>query len=178
MRTCEVIEDDVRCERKHYGKGMCQKHYYRWKRHGDALIIKRVREHRHDEKWCPQCEDWLPKDQFVKEQRALDGLRPQCKACQRKDRYGITREQWDLMLIQQGYSCAICGCDEPVGGWFVDHDHACCPGSNKSCGQCVRALLCSKCNFGIGQFDDDPDRLLAAAMYLIKHTTNTEVASE
>jgi hypothetical protein len=175
VRTCEVIEDGDRCDGKHYGRGMCQKHYYRWKRNGDALIVKRMREHRDDEKWCPQCREWLSKDQFVKEKRAVDGLRPQCRSCQRHERYGITRERWDLMLIEQKSMCAICGCDEPAAGWYVDHDHNCCIERDRTCGECVRALLCSKCNFGLGQFDDDPDRLLAAAMYLLKHTTDTEV---
>jgi hypothetical protein len=47
----------------------------------------------------------------------------------------------------------------------VDHDHACCPGA-KSCGKCVRSLLCASCNKGIAMFADEPQRLDAAAAYL------------
>jgi len=83
-------------------------------------------------------------------------------------RYGVTVEQYDALLAAQGGGCAICGSKDPRGrGRFhVDHDHSCCPGQ-KSCGQCVRGLLCGGCNPGLGAFGDDPERLIAAAAYLI-----------
>lgn len=83
-------------------------------------------------------------------------------------RHGVTLDQYDALLAAQGGGCAICGSTNPRGrGRFhVDHDHACCPGK-KSCGSCVRGLLCGNCNPGLGAFGDDPDRLLAAAAYLI-----------
>lgn len=83
-------------------------------------------------------------------------------------RYGITTDQYDELLAAQGGGCAICGTTNPRGrGRFhVDHDHACCPGQY-SCGGCVRGLLCGACNPGLGAFGDDPDRLIAAAAYLL-----------
>lgn len=80
-------------------------------------------------------------------------------------RYGITRGQWDEMFAAQGERCAICGSDEPNGRWCTDHDHACCP-DGPSCGNCIRGILCLKCNSGLGHFDDDPERLRAAIAYL------------
>lgn len=63
----------------------------------------------------------------------------------RKYRYGITEEQYDNLLIEQNNSCAVCRevFTESIKPW-VDHDHNCCKGQ-KSCGKCLRGLLCSKC---------------------------------
>lgn len=85
---------------------------------------------------------------------------------------GLTQEQYNEMLAAQDYGCFICGRkDSGRDGdnhFIVDHDHTCCSGQ-KSCGKCVRGLLCHKCNFGLGCFEDNGDRLIAAAAYLIKH---------
>jgi hypothetical protein len=84
--------------------------------------------------------------------------------------YGIEWEQYERMLAAQGGVCAICG-KPPKGGrtssgrLHVDHDHACCPGM-KSCGKCIRGLLCSNCNRGIGCLQDDPAILTAALRYV------------
>lgn len=40
-----------------------------------------------------------------------------------------------------------------------------CPGRN-ACGRCIRGLLCSRCNVGLGNFRDRPDLLLKAVEYL------------
>lgn len=37
-RTCSLDE----CDLKHYSKGFCLKHYYRWKRHGDPHFTSRI----------------------------------------------------------------------------------------------------------------------------------------
>jgi hypothetical protein len=61
--------------------------------------------------------------------------------------YGLTPSGFDAMLTAQGGGCAICSAPEPGGrgSFHVDHDHKCCPGK-KSCGKCVRGLLCDWCN--------------------------------
>lgn len=81
-------------------------------------------------------------------------------------RYGITLADYEGLLASQGGGCAICGLKNANGlALSVDHDHDCCPG-NRSCGGCVRGLLCGPCNFAIGHMKDSPQRLRAAAAYL------------
>ncbi len=66
--------------------------------------------------------------------------------------YGLTPEDYDSMLAAQGGGCAIC--EEQSNGehLHVDHDHGCCPG-RKCCGECVRGLLCGRCNRLLGWYD-------------------------
>jgi hypothetical protein len=64
-----------------------------------------------------------------------------------KRHYRLTPEQFDQMLASQGGVCAICG---GSGRLEVDHDHSCCAGS-RSCGHCVRGLLCHRCNSTLQQ---------------------------
>lgn len=79
--------------------------------------------------------------------------------------YGLSVEAYDELLAKHE-GCAICGAPETYEKRLrIDHDHACCAG-NRSCGACVRGLLCNSCNLGLGAFQDDVDRLLAAVDYL------------
>jgi hypothetical protein len=80
--------------------------------------------------------------------------------------FGITLEQYESKLAEQDGRCAICR-REPLAEkrLGVDHDHRCCPGE-KTCGRCLRDLLCNDCNSALGLFGDDPERLEAAAAYL------------
>jgi hypothetical protein len=145
---------------------------------------------------CSKCNKSLPRDSFCKNTRrksrggasdicrACDKLREQglctecgvnpkvfksslCKGCgtnyRRLRAYGILKLDYDNILANQNGVCAICGTDHPGGRgntFHVDHDH--------DTGK-VRALLCSKCNNGIGQFNDNPELLEAAAAYLRAH---------
>ena len=84
-----------------------------------------------------------------------------------KHRYNITLDQYTKMLAGQGNVCKMCGSDDPGANkrFEVDHDHSCCDG-DRSCGRCIRGLLCSRCNTGIACFEDDEDKLLKAVAYL------------
>lgn len=79
-----------------------------------------------------------------------------------KRKYGIAPEQYDAMLAAQNGACAICRRESPL---TVDHDHSCCD-SERSCGDCVRGLLCNPCNRALGFFGDDLGRLQSAVQYL------------
>lgn len=81
-----------------------------------------------------------------------------------RKKFGLTAEAWARILIAQQGRCASCG--DPMVDPCVDHDHSCCSHPTKTCGLCVRGLLCSPCNSGLGMFRDDPVRLRAAVEYL------------
>jgi len=79
--------------------------------------------------------------------------------------YGITLEQYETMLNKQQGKCCICNSDLLLVRGVVDHDHRCCSGP-KTCGKCIRGILCSNCNSGIGLLLDDYQIVQRAAEYL------------
>jgi recombination endonuclease VII len=84
----------------------------------------------------------------------------------RREKYNLEPEEYQAKLEKQGHRCVICKKENDSGRPLcVDHDHACCSGG-KSCGKCVRGLLCVKCNAGLGSFQDNPDFLRVAAQYI------------
>lgn len=76
-----------------------------------------------------------------------------------KQKFGINRDQYEVMLKQQDGVCAICKEPEvvPNRSLSVDHDHV----TGK-----VRGLLCSNCNPGIGKFKEKIELLEKAVEYL------------
>ena len=76
-------------------------------------------------------------------------------AAKLKKKYGITKEQWDEMFIDQDGLCWICGVEMKPPQ--VDHDH----GTKE-----VRGLLCKQCNHGLGMFKDNVASLRKAIEYL------------
>ena len=76
-----------------------------------------------------------------------------------KKNYGITLEQYNVLVIKQNNKCAICGSDNRGKDLFVDHNHI----TGK-----IRGLLCSTCNFAIGLLKDDPILCDTMAAYLRK----------
>jgi len=75
--------------------------------------------------------------------------------------YGLSYESWLEIWDKQNGKCVIC--EKPFvkpSEAYVDHIH--------KTGE-IRGLLCVKCNFGIGYFDDDPGLLIKASKYLKKY---------
>lgn len=64
----------------------------------------------------------------------------------------ITTAEKVEMLAGQGGGCAICAAEVEGRRAHIDHDHQCCPGG-RSCGQCVRGILCAPCNQKLGWFE-------------------------
>lgn len=132
-------------------------------------------------KVCTKCGEDKPFSEYGKHKKGKHGLRSQCKPCvsvqntaylknydKRFWRYSMTTEDYNSMLEKQGGKC-VCGATDPGRGYeafCVDHDHSCCPGE-KSCGKCVRGLLCHNCNVALGLLDDDVERMMGLASYLL-----------
>ena len=75
-------------------------------------------------------------------------------------KHGLTYEQFEERADAQGRCCKICGKHETHPKVFTFHvDH--CHRTNR-----LRAVLCNRCNMGLGCFDDEPELLRRAAMYV------------
>lgn len=78
-----------------------------------------------------------------------------------KYKFNITLTEYNNMVVAQNNLCAICNSPPNPkrykGRLCVDHDHQT---------NFVRGLLCDKCNFGLGQFDDDINLMHLAISYL------------
>lgn len=119
-------------------------------------------------KICNLCKEFKSENEFY----VCGGYRRnQCKRCtvlkQSAPKYGLTYEKLLAMYKEQGNACKICG---TVTTLVVDHDHSCCPyvpeRRSESCGKCVRGLICKPCNYGLGNFQDNPELLAKAIEYL------------
>ena len=79
-------------------------------------------------------------------------------------KYSLSAEDYEKMYNVQEGKCKICKTVLPARA-HIDHDHSCCPGK-ASCGKCIRGLLCTNCNTGLGQFKNKIEILDSAIYYL------------
>ena len=76
----------------------------------------------------------------------------------KESRYGITQEEFDIMLVDQNNMCKICNTEfKSTKDTHIDH----CHDTN-----IVRGLLCNNCNLALGQFNDNTDNMDNAIRYL------------
>jgi hypothetical protein len=108
---------------------------------------------------CTICKKFFPVEAFIQHShRCLDCHREYKRWNRIKNHYGLTKEQY----LALGNKCFICGSTEKLN---VDHDHSCCSGP-KTCGKCVRGLLCMNCNLTIGKYNDNPEVFIKMSRYL------------
>ena len=129
-------------------------------------------------KKCGKCKEIKPLSEYHNETRSSDGKTYRCKPCAREaarrhycpkrstdywreKKYGVTPEQWDLMLKRCGNRCEICGKENKR----QNKRRALCVDHNHETGE-VRGLLCDNCNVGIGKLQDNVELLKKAAVYL------------
>ena len=126
----------------------------------------------------------LNAENFCKSKRYVGGLTRWCRVCANKYRntwalgdrsentqlhrarefaremkkYGTTVEWYRDKLIEQSGICALCKHLSHHHGTIqrlqVDHNHDCCDLHTKSCGECLRGLLCADCNIRLAPVED------------------------
>lgn len=134
---------------------------------------------------CRTCSQDKPLADFNRHPTKRDGIHTQCRTClsaykrvlkerdpliDRKQAlwryYGLSLADYEELLAVQDGVCAICRMPpEPGTNLHVDHDHGCCPGK-KTCGNCIRGLLCGDCNLALGCLKDNVDYVSRALLYL------------
>ena len=132
-------------------------------------------------KTCTKCKEPREFEFFTIDNHSRDKLNSACKICRNREgreyrennpekvvktiresnyrrNYGITLEQYEIILKSQNGLCKICEKVNIVGKRLaVDHEH-------KS--GIIRGLLCDNCNLAIGKFEDDVERIKRAVSYL------------
>jgi hypothetical protein len=137
---------------------------------------------------CTACGESKPLATAYRKRRG--GYRKECRTCQyakekewreaQGPQYRRATTQWELyrlswddyleMLEKQGGKCAICRgafSDDPRL-IHTDHDHGCeHPGKGrKCCRECVRGILCHRCNIFVGWIENDYRRIGDVFSYL------------
>lgn len=147
------------------------------------------------DKTCRSCSQILPVVLFYKSKKHKDGYRSKCKLCHNAEstanyqadkrkwrdafyrrRYGIGVVDYEAMLVLQDHRCVTC--DQPESrvdheNLSVDHDRRCCPGP-RSCGKCIRGLLCGRCNRLLGVYETNAELFAQFESYRQQRKRNAD----
>lgn len=105
---------------------------------------------------CKQDSMWVSLSKFG----APMTLRERCV----HGKYRLSPTEHQAMLAAQSGKCGICSEKVDIHS-PVDHNHKCCSGA-RTCGRCLRGILCKRCNRALGLFRDDLSLLQNAIQYL------------
>lgn len=116
---------------------------------------------------CRVCGEIKEISKFRKNNKNRGGYAHKCSRC---ENIAVAKLKYNIDNIYEyvsGKSCEICKrpISEGSGKFAIDHDHSCCAGP-KTCGNCIRGILCGDCNKGIGYFGDSIAILENALAYL------------
>ena len=157
------------------GSHYCQAHKYLYNKYGTPTPMV-------------PCHECGVEYQFIsgKGQKGQYRICPDCQCLMEKyckyipkwtSIYGVTRVFIVKMLIAQDFRCFICN-RKPKENLVIDHDHSCCPSSNRniasrSCGKCIRGLLCVRCNVLLGHYENNPGLIDKMAKYVELHKVSS-----
>lgn len=138
-------------ERKQQARGLCKPCYDKWLKENNPEYRRRQIEN--SQKWYAQDPARREKLKVFNherwEQRKADPehRRNRRDARLRKE-YGITIDEYELLLEKQDGGCAICGRKPGRIPLHVDHNHKT---------GLVRGILCHQCNWYLGTIDAQPE---------------------
>lgn len=139
-------------------------------------------------KTCNKCGQDKDLDSFCKGKQYKDGRKNICKRChtdymiqyyknnpnkkaakirlntQKRpnwSRHHLSQEEYQKLFDLYSGKCHSCHERDAIN---IDHDHSCCKGT-RSCGKCVRGILCSQCNTALGLMNDNPEMIKKLKQY-------------
>jgi hypothetical protein len=115
-----------------------------WRDKNKEVLLKRSTEYRKLHK--NSIKEYMKEYRKNNEQKLKNYDKTTRKEGNLRRTYGISIEEYGILLKKQGGRCAICGKIPNGRDLCVDHDHK----TGK-----IRGLLCHNCNTGIGQFQDN-----------------------
>ncbi len=119
-----------------------------WKRHPEKKAAVGLRYRiKHKDKIAAKTRAWYRANRAYALKRGTERLR--------KRLYGVTVEMFNAMIKAQKNKCPICS--KHLKKPHIDHCHK----TGK-----VRGILCVKCNWGLGLFQDDQALMRKAIRYL------------
>jgi len=118
------------CNRPHYAKSWCRMHYTRMSRHNTLEAKIGI----------------VADDDVTYHYKGKKVVYIRAAYLRRK--YKMTLQEF---LERAANGCEICG-DKPERTLHVDHDHKCCNVLN-TCGECVRGIICNKCNQAVDKYE-------------------------
>jgi hypothetical protein len=128
---------------------------------------------------CLICDEVKDEEDFHKKGNSYLGRDRRCSSCKKEARpavhlmneYGMTLEDFDNMLKEQGGTCANQACTYGLDDdhkLFVDHCHTT---------NVVRGLLCHWCNSAEGFLKSSPEVAQGLIDYMKKHNLKTNKGS-
>lgn len=144
MKICKGPE----CSKQVHSKGLCAGHYQQQYRGKPLMPLRQGKNHN-----APDCAvaDCTRKSQT----RGICGAHNSMAW-----RFNLHTD--DLVSILRRGKCDACGGTAKLS---IDHDHSCCPEAGRSCGKCIRGLLCHNCNVALGMLANDPARIASLLVY-------------
>lgn len=137
------------------------------------LTTVHKREWPEGRRWCAGCQTFV---------LLIDASGSRCKACASTarhksavaSRFGIDEDTYTWLLEQQLGKCAICRSRPKTMRMAVDHAHDCevCGGKD-GCPECVRGLLCARCNHELLGAAHDSLNILRNAVAYLEHPPMT-----